>query len=299
MKLKKLIIALITLLSIVIVGCGNDKTPTEEIYEMYMYPKIELGKIGKYIKETDDPQNSKIVDHLNEIIEQNDSNIKQLLDDKLKIEEIKNSQQKSLLKNFSNATVEYLQYNNRELYALRNGFKKDKKYTIDDRVFMSDMLLMASEHGLEPELDNRIRQIYDILKTFENKESENGKINEIKKIRNNGGNTSYRLFNPGKYLNNDQELPMVMTRQGVSWYVDCRSAEILEKNGNATTVRFDLLIVNDDGMDRQTNELRLWTGKGVAVESNASGSWQPINEMTATRAQYNAGLILIDYFGLN
>lgn len=299
MKLKKLIITLITLLSIIIVGCGNDKTPTEKIYEMYMYPKTEFNKISTYLDEAEEPQNKKIYSHLGEIMEQNDENIKILLNDKLNIKEVEDKQQKRLLENFANTTAEYLQAYNLVISKMRNSIDVDKKLKRDDVEFLSMVFNGLSSDGVNQDYEAKIDYFYKQLLKFEKKESKSNEKNEVKNIKNNGGNTSYRLFNPGKYLNNDQELPMVMTRQGVSWYVDCRSAEILEKNGNATTVRFDLLIVNDDGMDRQSNELRLWTGKGVAVDSNASGSWQPINEMTATRAQYNAGLILIDYLGLN
>lgn len=294
MSIKKITIMLLVLLMSVVAGCGGNKNAAEEIYEMAQYPITEMDKVVVYIGKEQAPDSAKALKHVSAIIEKNEANLKRLREDDLKLDAIKNERQKTLTKGLSKATTQYLIKYNGILYNMCEVFKIGK--TIENK----DILLQAiveESAGLHSHVE-LIDTLHNELKNLQENAGEN-KAQSIASKSKKGGNTNYRLFNPPAYLNNDPELPMVMSRQGVSRYVDCRSARIVNKSGNDTIVEFDVVITTSTGnQSREHNRLMIKTGKGVAICGEYNGQWVMLDGSTASMAYNNAGLILCDYFSL-
>ncbi|MDO4921764.1 MAG: hypothetical protein Q4E64_08065 [Phascolarctobacterium sp.] len=294
MSIKKITVMLLVLLMSVMTGCGGNKNAAEEIYEMAQYPIIEMGKVVEYIGKESTPDSAKALKHVSAIIEKNEANLKRLREDDFKLDAIKNEREKTLTKGLSKATTQFLLKYNNVLYNMCELLKTGK--TVENK----DILLQAiveENAGMRSHIE-LIDTLHTKLKNLQEKttaKQEQPAASVTKK----SGNTNYHLFNPPTYLNNDPELPMVMSRQGASRYVDCRSAQIVSKSGSDTVVEFDLIITNSEGnKSREHNRLMIKTGKGIAVCGEYNGQWIMLDNSTASMAYYNAGLILCDYLNL-
>lgn len=303
--MRKLVVFFIIIMTSIILGCGGNKAISiaDEIYDMYSYSNTEFPKLIAKVESGDD--RSKLAEATKKIMQENQKNIDKLDTDKLEIKNIQDEDMKTYLNMFSMMTAYDLRNKNAELDKVYLYINNGAKQVNADDVSVLNVAasFFVDGMGKQKEFERMHKEIIDLANKNNKKEEKKSDDNNSNVINSNSKpknpNVTYRLFNPGNYLNNDVEIPMVMTRQGVSRYVDCRSAHIVGGYGNDHIINFDMIVVSDSGLKRENCELMVRTGKGVAVYGKSQGGqWQMLDQTTATLASYNAGLVLCDYLGL-
>lgn len=302
--MRKLLIFCIVILTSIIIGCSGNKTTSiaDEIYDMYIYSNTEFPNLVSKVKSGDDK--SKLAEAVKKIMQENQKNIDKLDTDKLEIKNVKDEDMKTYLNMFSMMVAYDLREKNNELdkiyLYINNGAEKVNNDDID--VLNVEASFFTEGMGKQKEFENMHKEILDLAnKNSKKEEKQNDNVSNAitSNSKPKNPNVTYRLFNPGNYLNNDIELPMVMTRQGVSRYVDCRSANIVGGYGNDHIISFDMIVTSDSGVKREKHELMVRTEKGVAVYGKTpDNQWKMLDQTTVSLADYNAGLVLCDYLGL-
>lgn len=303
MIMRKLLIFCIVIMTSIIIGCGGNKTTSiaDEIYDMYTYSNTEFPKLVSKVESGDD--RSKLAKAVKKIMQENQKNIDKLDTDELKIKDVKDEDMQAYLNSFAFMVAYDLREKNNELdkiyLYINNGGEKVDSYEMD--FFNIEASLFTDGMGKKKEFERMHKEILELANKNSKEEKQNNNASNVitsnRKPKN--PNVTYKLFNPGNYLNNDIEIPMVMTRQGVSRYVDCRSANIVGGYGNDHIISFDMIVTSDSGVKREKHELMVRTGKGVAVYGRTlDNQWQILDQTTVSLADYNAGLVLCDYLGL-
>lgn len=114
-------------------------------------------------------------------------------------------------------------------------------------------------------------------------------------------------YNVPSYWNGDLNYPLAFSQGGVNRYVKLSSAKIDQQtkdttgNTTSTVFRYQVVMVNTDGNTTTFDYKTLVRTGGedvyVAGWKDPSG-WSTLSNLSFYQPQYNAALILADYFGL-
>ena len=116
------------------------------------------------------------------------------------------------------------------------------------------------------------------------------------------------LYTPTNYWNDDKNYPLAFAQNGVSRYVDLSSANIIEQeenveeNSKTTVFAYDVIMVNGDITTKFSYKtmIRFINDEIYIASARANGDgWFQLSDRSFDQPQYNATLILADYFGID
>ena len=116
------------------------------------------------------------------------------------------------------------------------------------------------------------------------------------------------LYTPTSYWNNDTNYPLAFSQNGVNRYVDLSSAKIIEQkenveeNSKTTVFAYDVIMVNGDITTKFSYKtmIRFINDEFYIASARANGDgWFQLSDRSFDQPQYNATLILADYFGID
>ena len=116
------------------------------------------------------------------------------------------------------------------------------------------------------------------------------------------------LYTPASYWNNDTNYPLAFSQNGVNRYVDLSTTKIIEQeekveeNTKTAVFSYDVVMVDGDKTTKFTYKtmIRFINDEMYVASARGNGDgWFQLSSRSFDQPQYNATLILADYFGIN
>lgn len=116
------------------------------------------------------------------------------------------------------------------------------------------------------------------------------------------------LYTPTSYWNNNTNYPLAFSQNEVNRYVDLSSAKIIEQEENkqentkTAVFSYDVVMVNGDVTTKFTYKtmIRFINDEVYIASARGNGDgWFQLTDRSFDQPQYNAALILADYFAIN